>query len=121
MQAICLDRLPPFIDGRDFTQQEGFVAYAMDLVRFQKDAERLVRHLLGKTIVVRTLADAAAHGRPEPAELPLRHARAASCSTRDGPVPARARRAARAGLISRKSELREIDAQIDEVDERIAT
>ena len=58
IHTICLDRLPPFVDGRDFTQQEGFVAYAMDLVRYPSEAERLVRHLLGRTIIVRSLDDA---------------------------------------------------------------
>ena len=42
VRAICVDQLPPFIDGRDFSQQEGFVAYAMDLVRYAPEDERLV-------------------------------------------------------------------------------
>ncbi|HPD29934.1 MAG TPA: chromosome segregation protein SMC [Phycisphaerae bacterium] len=118
VKAICIDRLPPFVDGRDFTQQEGFVAYAMDVIRFQKDAERLVRHLLGKTIIVRTLADAIRMAGQNPpgyryvtltGELldPLK----AHCEM--GPA------GGRTGLISRKSELREIDVQLEEVDERI--
>ncbi|MGQ9650665.1 MAG: chromosome segregation protein SMC [Phycisphaerae bacterium] len=118
VKALCMDRLPPFIDGRDFTQQEGFVAYAMDVIRFQKDAERLVRHLLGKTIIVRTMADAIRMAGQNPpgyryvtltGELldPLK----AHCEM--GPS------SGRTGLISRKSELREIDVQLEEVDERV--
>ncbi|MDM8006872.1 MAG: chromosome segregation protein SMC [Phycisphaerae bacterium] len=120
VKAICMDRLPPFIDGRDFTQQEGFVAYAVDVIRFQKDAEQLIRHLLGRTIIVRTLADAMRMAGQNPpgyryvtltGELldPLR----GYCEL--GPA------GGRTGLISRKSELREIDVQLDEVDERIAS
>jgi len=118
VKAICMDRLPPFIDGRDFTQQEGFVAYAMDVVRFQKDAEQLIRHLLGKTIIVRTLTDAMRMAGQNPpgyryvtltGELldPLK------AYYELGPA------GGRTGLISRKSELREIDVQLEEVDQRI--
>jgi chromosome segregation protein len=120
VKAICLDRLPPFIDGRDFTQQEGFVAYAVDIVRFPKDSEPLVRHLLGKTIIVRTLADAVRMAEQNPPSYryvtltgELLDPMQAFCEL--GPA------GGRTGLISRKSELREIDAQIEEVDVRIET
>lgn len=118
VQAVCLDRLPPFVNGRDFTGQDGFVAYAMNLVRYPAEAEHLVKCLLGKTIVVRTLADAqrmAANNPPSYRYITLAGQLldpAGLCQL--GPA------GARTGLISRKSELREIDAQIAEVDERIA-
>ncbi len=118
VKAICLDRLPPFIDGRDFTQQEGFVAYAMDLVRFEPDDERLVRHLLGRTIIVRTFEDALRLSEQNP---PMYRYVTQSGELLDpegvcqfGPP------GGRAGLISRKSELRDIDHQIAAVDDRIA-
>ncbi len=118
VRAICMDRLPPFIDSRDFTQQEGFVAYAVDIVRFQKDAEPLVRHLLGKTVVVRTLADAIRMAAQNPPSYryvtlsgELLDPVQAFCEL--GPA------GGRTGLISRKSELREIDAQLEEIDGRI--
>lgn len=117
VQAVCLDRLPPFINGRDFTGQQGFVAYAMNLVKYPADAEHLVKRLLGHTIVVRTLEDAQVLAAQNPPTYryvtltgqlldPL-----GLCQL--GPA------GARTGLISRKSELREIDAQVAEVDERI--
>ncbi len=118
VHAICLDRLPPFIDGRDFSQQEGFVACAMDVVRHPEDADRLVRHLLGKTIIVRTFEDAlrlAAQNPPiyryvtQSGELLDPHQGLCELGPAGG----------RAGLISRKSELREIDDQIEEVEDRI--
>lgn len=118
VNAVCLDRLPPFIDGRDFSQQEGFVACAMDLVRYSEQAERLVRHLLGKTIIVRTFEDALRMAGQNPPGY--------SYVTLSGQLldpngwcrlgPA----GGRAGLISRKSELRDIASQIGEVDGRIA-
>ena len=118
VHAICLDRIPPFIDGRDFSQQEGFVAYAMDLVRYPEDADRLVRHLLGKTIIVHTFEDALRLAAQNPPSYryvtqsgELLDPSQALCEL--GPA------GGRAGLISRKSELREIDKQIEEVDERI--
>ncbi|HSW45940.1 MAG TPA: chromosome segregation protein SMC [Phycisphaerae bacterium] len=116
--TICLDRLPAFIDGRDFSQQEGFVARAMDLVRYESHCERLVKHLLGHTIIVRSLADAVRMAEQNP---PMYQYVTLSGELLDpqgicqlGPA------GGRAGLISRKSELREIDAQIAEVDGRIA-
>ncbi len=118
VRALCLDRLPPFIDGRDFSQQEGFVAYAMDLVRFEPDMERFVRQLLGKTIIVRTLADALRMAEQNPPSYRY-VTQSGELLDPDGYCqlgPA----GAGAGLISRKSELREIDQQIAEVDERIA-
>jgi len=118
VRAVCLDRIPPFIDGRDFTNQEGFVAYAMDLVRYPDEAHRLVQHLLGKTVIVRNFNDALRMFDMNPpgyryvtqsGEL-LDHN--GMCQL--GPA------SNGAGLISRKSELREIDEQIEEVDGRSA-
>jgi len=118
VRAICMDRLPPFIDGRDFTQQEGFVAYAADLVRYPAEAERLVRHLLGRTVIVRTLEDAARLAVQNP---PIYRYVTQSGQLYDpdgrcqlGPA------GARAGLISRKSEIRDIANQIEEVEDRVA-
>lgn len=119
VHAICIDRLPPFIDGRDFTQQEGFVAYAMDLVRSDTGFRPLIRHLLGKTIIVRTFEDARKLARQNPPTYRY--------ITQSGEVfdPMNAQvelgpAGGRSGLISRKSELREIGAQIGQVDERIS-
>lgn len=119
VRAICMDRIPPFINGRDFTHQEGFVAYAKDLVKYPAQAEALVKHLLGRTIIVRCLADAERMAGQNP---PMYRYVTQSGELLDsegrcqlGPA------GAGVGLISRKSELREIEQQIVEVDERIAT
>ncbi len=58
VQVLCLDRLGPFVDGRDFSQQDGFVARALDWVRYPSECEHLARHLLGKTVVVEGMSDA---------------------------------------------------------------
>lgn len=118
VRAICLDRIPPFVNGRDFAGQEGFVAYAMDLVKYPPEAEGLIRHLLGRTVVVETLADAErmAAQNPPMYRYVTRSGELLDSEGRCQLGPA----GAGAGLISRKSELREIEQQIAEVDERIA-
>jgi chromosome segregation protein len=117
VRAICLDRIPPFVNGRDFTQQEGFVANAMNLVKYPPEAEALVKHLLGRTIIVRALADAErmAAQNPPMYRYVTQSGELLDCEGRCQLGPA----GAGAGLISRKSELRDIDQQIVEVDERI--
>ncbi|NLX23916.1 MAG: chromosome segregation protein SMC [Phycisphaerae bacterium] len=117
--TLCLDLLPPFVNGRDFTQQEGFVAYAMSLVRYPAAGERLVRHLLGRTIIVRSMEDALRMAKQNP---PIYRYVTLSGQLLDplgicqlGPA------GTRTGLISRKSELREIDSQIAEVEQRITS
>jgi len=119
IHTICLDRLPPFVNGRDFTQQEGFVAYAMDLVRFPDQAERLVRHLLGRTIIVKSLDDAVRLAGQNPPNY--RYVTLSGELLDPEGICQLGPAGARAGLISRKSELREIDAQIQEVDDRIGS
>ena len=119
IHAICLDCLPPFVNGHDFRSQEGFVAHAMDLVRCPEGAEQLVRHVLGRTIIVKTLEDAQRMARNNPPTYryltlagqmidPYRGV----CEV--GPI------GVKTGLISRKSELRDIDEQLVAVDQRIA-
>ncbi len=118
VHALCIDRLPAFLDGHDFSQQEGFVARAMDLVRYPEEAAPLVRHLLGHTIIVRTLEDAVRLAAENPPHYRYLTQSGQLLDPRGlaemGPV------GIKGGLISRKSELREIDVQIEEVDGRIA-
>ncbi len=118
VHTICLDRLPPLVNDRSFADQPGFVANAIDLVQYPDDMERLARHLFGKTVIVQTLDDALRLS----ALIPSGHrfvTMAGQVVEPDGRItmgPA----GTRAGLISRKSELREIDHQINEVEQRIA-
>ncbi|KPK78181.1 MAG: hypothetical protein AMJ79_00410 [Phycisphaerae bacterium SM23_30] len=117
VQIICLDQLPRFSDGYDFSQHPEVQAKLIDLVHYPADCERLAWHLLGKTILVDTI-DAA-----------LRLAQVAPPGYRwvslegdlleaDGTLHLGPQTAA-AGLISRKSELRQLQDSIAEAHERI--
>ncbi|RJP34419.1 MAG: chromosome segregation protein SMC [Phycisphaerales bacterium] len=117
--VLALDHLPPLINVRSFADQPGFIAHAVDWVRTPEDMTQLGRHLLGKTVVVRTLADALRMMRDD-----LYNHRFVTLDGQivepDGRVsvgPA----ASTAGLISRKSELRDLAVRLEEVDERITT
>jgi len=114
---ICLDRLPPFVDGRDFSGQPGYVARASDLVRCDEHVAPLVRHLLGRTIVVETFADALRMAADNPPTYRY-VTRAGEVLGVDG-FWQLGRTGGRAGLISRKSELAGIDGQIGQLDAQI--
>lgn len=119
LTALCLDRVPPIVNERDFSEQEGFVVRAIDLVQYPERFEQLTRHLLGKTIVVANLETALAMAssdveghrfvteKGEVVEADMR--------VRLGPLTSGD------GLISRKSELRDIESQVVGVVERIRT
>jgi chromosome segregation protein len=119
LTAICLDRLPPVINQRDFSDQPGFVARAIELVHVPEPVEALVRHLLAKTVVVRGLSDAL--------RMAALDATGHRFVTLAGQVVEPDGRihlgppTAEAGLISRRSELRAIDGQIADQDEQIRT
>lgn len=117
VQMICLDRLPAFKDGFDFSGYPEVKGKLIDLVDFAPDSQQLAWQLLGKTILVDNM------------EAALRLARLAPSGYRwvtlagqvleaDGTVhwgpPT-----AQAGLVSRKSELRQLAQSISETNERI--
>ncbi|MCH9001194.1 MAG: chromosome segregation protein SMC [Planctomycetes bacterium] len=115
--VFCLDRLPPIFNERDFSDQPGFVARAVDLVRYDDEFEQLAHHLLGKTVVVEDL-DAAL-------TMAARDVARHRFVTLDGEVvepDGRLRlgpNASDAGLISRKSELRDLAEQKAALDDRV--
>jgi len=117
LTALCLDRLPPVINVRDFSAYPGFVAAALDFVRFPEPLDRLGRHLLGKTIVVESLTAALAMARED-----TDNHRFVTLSGQvvepDGRISLGPPLSG-AGLISRKSELRDIGQQLIEVERRI--
>ncbi len=117
--VLFLDRLPPLVNERDFSGQDGFVARALDLIRFPERFERLARHLFGKTIVVDTLDRALAMARLDVASHRFVTLQGELVEPNGGitlgpPITGN-------GLISRKSELRQIAEQIAGTDERIAS
>ncbi len=117
VRTICLDRLGPFINARDFSSMEGFVGNASEMVRCDERHRHLARHLLGKTIVVRALPDALRF-----AEFSYGRYRFITLEGEiiepDGRVvigPA----GDKTGLISRKSELRELGEQLERIERKI--
>lgn len=118
VSAVGLDRLPPVINAGTFAAQPGYVACALDWVRYADEMTHLARHLLAKTIVVETLDDAFTLA----AEDVGGHrfvTRAGEVVEPDGRV--RIRHALNGGgLISRKSEMREIEQRLAEFADRVA-
>ncbi len=119
LTVLFTDRLPPVINPRDFSGQPGYVARALELVRYSAAHETVARHLLGKTIVVETLDDALAMARMDVSghRFVTRRGEVLEPDGRVGLGPS----ASTAGLISRKSELRDIGVQLKDIDERVVT
>lgn len=117
VHAVAMDRLPPTLNPRDFSEQPGFVAHAMDLVRFDERYERLAEHLFGKVVIVESLEDAI-----RLADLTTTGHRFVTSVGQivepDGRIVVGPPRST-AGLISRRSELRDIESQIDQIEERV--
>lgn len=119
LTMLCVDRLPPIMNERDFSDQPGFVARAIDLVRYPAQYEQLARHLLCKTIVVESLEAAMLMARDD-----VTNHRFVTVDGKmvepDGRVVVGPPTSA-AGLISRKSELRQIGDQLSDLETNIET
>ncbi|MBN1489312.1 MAG: chromosome segregation protein SMC [Phycisphaerae bacterium] len=118
VHAICLDRLGPVVNERDFSEQPGFIANAADLVSCPDDLKQLARHLLGKTVVVRSLDDAMRMADLVPSQH--RFVTLAGQVVEPGGRISVGPAGSHGGLISRKSELREIDQHISDVERQVA-
>ena len=118
IQAFCLDSTPPLIAGPDLTQQEGCIARVLDWVRFPAECERLARHLLGRTYVVESIEAARRLAAIDPAGGRFVTMEGIVWEP-DGRVGVGTLGAGQ-GMISRRSELRELARSLTEVDERIA-
>ncbi len=117
LTAIFLDRLPPVVNVRDFSAHPGYVARAIEFVQFPEPLEHLANHLLGKTVVVRTLPEALAMAAVDTeghrfVTLAGELVEPNGCISLGPPSSG-------TGLISRKSELRGIDDHIAEVVRKI--
>ncbi|MFQ5429100.1 MAG: chromosome segregation protein SMC [Phycisphaerae bacterium] len=116
IHVFCLDTLPPPIGGPDLSSQEGFIAKLLDWVRYPEDCARLARHLFGRTYVVETIEHALNMAGLDP------HGRFV---TMEGVVVEPDGRlgigslGSETGLISRRSELRELAKELEEVAGRI--
>ncbi|MCZ6806734.1 MAG: hypothetical protein O7F08_07260, partial [Deltaproteobacteria bacterium] len=117
LSVICIDRLAPVIKERSFSDHPGFVARALELVRFDDAHEHLAWHLFGKTIVVDDLNTAL--------ELSAQDITGHRFVTTKGELVDEHRQirlgppSSDTGLISRRSELREIETRMVETDDRI--
>ncbi len=117
LHLFCADRLSPVIDRKIFSGREGFVGHALELVRFPENLEYLVRHILGRTIVVER----------------FEHALALAAEDVDGcefvtlkgeTVDGHGRmtigpKSEQTGLIARKSRVRQLAGELTDVDSRI--
>ncbi|MFQ5424824.1 MAG: chromosome segregation protein SMC, partial [Phycisphaerae bacterium] len=118
VQAFCLDFVSPMMGRPDLSGQDGFIARLIDWVRYPPDCEALARWLLGRTYVVESIEHARRLSAMDPA--------AARFVTMDGVVWEPDGRlglgslGSSTGMISRRSELRELARNLVEVDERIA-
>ncbi len=117
VRTICLDRLGPFISPRDFSAAKGFVAAADDLVRCDERHRPLMRHLLGRTVIAETLQDAldmaaTSYGRYRFV------AKTGQIIEPDGRVILGSAEAA-IGLVSRKSQIRDLEVHIAQADRQI--
>ncbi|MFQ5589922.1 MAG: chromosome segregation protein SMC [Phycisphaerae bacterium] len=117
VSAICVDRLPPLLNERDFSDQPGFVARAIELVRVPDGFDELARYLFGKVIVAEDIEAAVAMATLDVAGhrfvTRMGELVEPNGSLTLGPP------ASTAGLISRKSELADIDSQMDAIESRV--
>ncbi len=121
---ICLDKTEPFVDSNDLSRYEYVKGRLVEFVKFESKYAPLAWKLLGKTLVVDSLNDAA--------ELAGHRARGYTCVTLKGEFVSadgmiKLGPLGRAtGLISRKSRLRQlqdiianISSEIEEIEKQI--
>ncbi|MBN1766835.1 MAG: hypothetical protein JW860_16395, partial [Sedimentisphaerales bacterium] len=117
VKMICLDRLGPFKNGFDFSPYPEVQERLIDLITYPPDCEHLCWHLLGKTMLVDTIDSA------------LRLSQIAPPGYRwvtmegeliepDGTIHL-GPQTNHVGLISRKSELRQLTEDLAQTEERI--
>lgn len=116
--AFCLDQIPAPISAGDITAQPGYVACAVDWVRVPAECEKLARHLLGRTFIVESIDDARRLSQMCPPGTRFVTLEGIVWDS-DGRI-ALGSLGAGTGLISRRSELRELQDRIAEVESRIA-
>ncbi|MBN1435597.1 MAG: chromosome segregation protein SMC [Sedimentisphaerales bacterium] len=117
VRMLCLDRVPAYTNGYDFAQHEEVQARAIDLVSYPEDCERLAYHLLGKTILVDSIESALRLAEVVPSGYRW-VSLAGEVLEADGTLHL-GPQTGQAGLISRKSELRQLEEDLVDTDERI--
>ena len=118
VSILCTDRIKADADGYDLNRHPQRVRIAADLVQVEPADAPLVRHLLGRTLVVDTLADAHEMQPLTPAGYRF--------VTRDGEVleddgTLRVGKLGESmGILSRRTELQNVMQQIVEADRNVA-
>ncbi len=115
----CLDRLKSVDDGFDVKSYPAIIARVSDLVTVPDDCGNLAQSLLGKTLLVSSLSEAFELVGSVPAGYRW-VTLSGEVLEADGTV-AIGSQIAGSGLISRKSELRELDDMLNDAQERITT
>lgn len=116
VRAFCLDAIAPAIGGPDLSTQEGFIARLLDWVRYPDPCAQLARYLLGRTYVVESIEHARRMAALDGgARFVTLDGILWDSDGRVGMGPL----GSAGGLISRRSELRELDRQLTEVAVRI--
>lgn len=116
-RVFAMDRLRPGFNRQSYADAVGFVARAADWVTCADEYRPLAEHLLGRTIIVETLdhALALASSAPEGYTFVTPAGEAISA---DGLLIFGGRNSAQ-GLISRKAEIRQLRAELDEIESRL--
>jgi len=117
VNCFALDMLPPVADVQDYTNIDGVIGLATQFVRNEEQYEQLVRMLLGKTLLVRDLTTALNLRRQDNVGMRFVTLDGELIET-DGSVHIGTSKAS-SGLISRKSELETLNAQLVELDSTI--
>ena len=114
---LCLDLIPPFVDGYDWSQHEEYIGRAIEYVRFDPLLAPVAWHLLGRTIVVRDLVAALKLSRLAPAGhrfvTPQGQLLEPDGLLRLGQV------CGTSGVMLRHSQLRELSVQLPQVESEI--
>ena len=117
VRIICMDTLPQFHNGFDFSEHPQVKGRLVDLVSVAPDSEPLVWHLLGKTILVDTIDSAVRLAQIAPPGYRwvslTGEVLEADGTLNIGP------QIGQVGLISRKSELRELAVNLQDARDRI--
>lgn len=117
VNVIALDRLAPSIGGVDFRDAGGVVAAALDWVRCEEEFRPLAAELLGRVLVVDELERALAHAQAAPPGCTFVSLDGYSVSSTGRLTIGTAR--AQAGLITRKSEIRQLRLELEDAESRI--
>jgi chromosome segregation protein len=115
--VIALDRIPPIGSGKDFSDHAGYIGRVRDWVVCDARFNGLADHLLGRAVVADTVehALAMADGAPEGFHFITLDGEMVSS---DGRLAVGTTRGV-SGLISRKTEIRQLRGQLDEIETQL--